>query len=272
MTVRPLIKSMVTPQSADWVNRMQPLRMQRYATSSHNPMMNNVEGMAELVREKRQPAASDNPFRQLEQASADMVTQWWDGIRDIQDFWIESSFHWLYSTPHAKSIGANRSRRISDAPQEDLRSLVEVQEALDRMEEGGFAEGVIRMLIFLARSRGEVRRSRLQRSNEILEKTAPFAEMKPKHRTRLIHRESLIVAFEPDAALETLPHLFHDYDEKARALEICLEVAGPEEEMTEATLIMLKKLEKLLMVEGKVPQIDVQAKKGNGKGRKPAAA
>jgi hypothetical protein len=128
------------------------------------------------------------------------------------------------------------------------------------------------MLIFLARSRGEVRRSRLQRSNEILEKTAPFAEMKPKHRTRLIHRESLIVAFEPDAALETLPHLFHDYDEKARALEICLEVAGPEEEMTEATLIMLKKLEKLLMVEGKVPQIDVQAKKGNGKGRKPAAA
>jgi pimeloyl-ACP methyl ester carboxylesterase len=273
MTVRPLIKSMVTPHTAEWVNRMQPLRVQRYATSSNNPMMHGVEGLAETVRERRQPAASDNAFRQLEQAGADIVTQWWDGIRDIQDFWIESTFHWLYATPHAKSIGAAKSRRISDAPQEDLRSLVEVQEALDRMEEGGFAEGVVRMLIFLARSRGQIRRSRLQRSNEILEKTSPFAEMKPKHRTRLIHRESLIVAFEPDGALETLPRLFRDYDEKARALEICLEIAGPEEEMTEATVTMLKDLESRLMTEEKSAEpSDRIRKKGNGKGRKPAAA
>jgi hypothetical protein len=269
---------MVTPQSAELTNMLQPLRVQRYLTSSHNPLMGPVSGWAEQVRDRRRPVDGNNPFRLFERTFADMITQSWDGIRDLQDMWIETTFHWLYSSPHAKSIGERKSTRISDAPPEDLRSLVEVQEALDRMHDGGFAEGVVRMLIFLARSRGEVRRSRLERSNRILEQTEPFASMKPKHRTRLIHRESLIVAFEPELALETLAGMFHDDEERDRALQICREIAGPEDEMSSETIEMMDKLEQLLHNNLESPEDLVRAvaqiggKESSSSGESPAAA
>jgi pimeloyl-ACP methyl ester carboxylesterase len=278
LMMRPAIKAMVTPQTADIANKLQPLRVQRYATSEHNPLMGAVPALAEKARDERKPVDANNPFRQMERATADMVTQWWDGMRDLQDMWIETTFHWMYSSPHAKTIGEKRSTRISDAPQEDLRSLVEVQEALDRMQEGGFGEGVIRMLIFLARSRGEVRRTRLERSNRILEQNEPFASMKRKHRTRLIHRESLIVAFEPEQALETLAGLFHTDEERDRALEICREIAGSEDEMSPETIEMMDKLEQLLDGSQESPQELVRAVTqigGNGSGGRsepPAAA
>jgi hypothetical protein len=41
----------------------------------------------------------------------------------------------------------------------------------------------------------------------MLETVEPFASIPPKQKTRIVHRESLIVAFEPDAALGTLPKL-----------------------------------------------------------------
>jgi tellurite resistance protein len=200
------------------------------------------------VRDQRQRVDEDNPFRRLERTAASMVTQWWDGARDIQDFWIETTFHWLYGAPHIKEMGERLSRRISEAPQEDLRSLVHVQDALDRMDDGGFAEGVVRMLIFLAQSRGQVRRSRLQRSNEILEQTEPYASMKPKHRTRLIHRESLIVAFEPEAALEGLAKLLKTPEERQRAIDVCWQIAGPEDEMSQATVDMMHRFGEILDV------------------------
>jgi hypothetical protein len=70
--------------------------------------------------------------------------------------------------------------------------------------------------------------------------------MKPKHRTRLIHRESLIVGFEPEAAMESLPKLIRSGAERKRAVEICWEIAGPKEEMSPETLDMMEKLTKVL--------------------------
>jgi hypothetical protein len=144
------------------------------------------------------------------------------------------------------ALGERQSRRISGAPQEDLRSLVQVQDALDRIDQGGFAAGVIRMLIRLAHSRKEVRRSRLERSNQMLLSTEPFASMKPKARTRLIHRESLIVGFEPEAAIAALPTLIQGDVERREALDLCWTIAGPREEMSPETLEMLARLAAVL--------------------------
>jgi hypothetical protein len=124
-----------------------------------------------------------------------------------------------------------------------------VQDALDRMDEGGFAAGVIRMLILLARASGSVRRSRLERSNHMLETVEPFASIAPKHKTRIVHRESLIVGFEPDEALRALPKLLPGVEDRARAMLMCREVAGPVEEMSEAVVSMFTRLAEVLDVE-----------------------
>ena len=178
----------------------------------------------------------------LEQFGADLVTQGWD----MQNAMIEMSFHLLWSLPPVAALGAPVSQLISEAPQEDLRTLVQVQDALDRIEQGGFAAGLIRMLILMAHSRKEVRRSRLERSNRMLMTTEPFASMKPKTRTRLIHRESLIVGFEPEEAIAALPKLIQGEEDRRRALALCWEIAGPREEMSHETLVLMGRLAAVL--------------------------
>jgi hypothetical protein len=102
------------------------------------------------------------------------------------------------------------------------------------------------MLIFLAHSRKEVRRSRLERSNQMLMSTEPFASMKAKHRTRMIHRESLIVGFEPEAAIAALPKLIQGEEDRRRALDLCWSIAGPREEMSAETVAMMARLASVL--------------------------
>jgi hypothetical protein len=82
------------------------------------------------------------------------------------------------------------------------------------------------MLILLARARGAVRHSRLERANRVLETEPPLCDMTPKHRTRLVHRQSLIVAFEPVDALRRLPRLLDTREARERALRLCVEVSG----------------------------------------------
>jgi hypothetical protein len=249
LTWRPWLKACVTPQSAEAAVALHPLRAQRYALSSRNPWLADVPAAAANVRAQRTPAAADNPYRQWERFCGELVTQWWSGVRDLNEFTIEWTFHCLYGSPAARAVGAPRSRRVSDAPLGDLRALATVQDALDRIEEGGFPAGVVRMLILLARARGTIRKDRLERSNHMLETVEPFASISPKHKTRIVHRESLIVAFEPDAALNTLPTLLAGQDERRRAIELCLDVAGPLEEMSGAVLETFRRFGEVLGVD-----------------------
>jgi pimeloyl-ACP methyl ester carboxylesterase/tellurite resistance protein len=249
LTARPFVKAMVTPASAKASFAMHPLRVSRYVLSDRNPWMAPVADAAEGVRATREAASPDNVFLRMERLGAAGVTQWWDVVRDWNEFMIEWSFHALYSSPAARAFGASRAVRVSDTPATDPYALAPVQDALDRIETGEFAEAVTRMLVLLARARGSVRRSRLQRSTEILDATEPFASMKLKHRTRIIHRESIIVSLEPDAALHALPKLLPKQEERVRAMEICFAIAGPAEEMSPPVVAQFARFAEILGVE-----------------------
>ncbi len=246
LTLGPLVRAMSNPTTAQLLAATSPMRFQRALQSDSNPLMQPFAALAEQVRAGRQAVPADNPFRQLEQTGADLVTQWWEGVRDVQNALIETSFHLMWAAPPVTALGEQMSQLISEAPQEDLRTLVQVQDALDRVDQGAFAEGVIRMLILLAHSRKEVRRSRLERSNRMLMSTEPFASMKPKQRTRMIHRESLIVGFEPEAGIRALPQLLQSDEDRRRALALCWEIAGPRAEMSDETLAMMRRLASVL--------------------------
>ncbi|QVL51227.1 MAG: DUF3141 domain-containing protein [Thiocapsa sp.] len=246
LTLRPFVQAISNETSAKFLADTSPMRMQRWLESDRNPLMQAVQGFAEEVRKQRRPAADDNPFRIMERAGAGLVTQWLDNARDMQNAVIEWNFHLLWGAPPVQAMGEQLSRTVSEAPREDLRTLTSVQDALDRIELGDFADGVIRMLIFLAHSRKEVRRSRLERSNRMLMATEPFASMKAKHRTRMIHKESLIVGYEPEAAMDALPKLIVSMEDRRRAMALCEEIAGSRDEMSPETLAMLDRLARAL--------------------------
>jgi pimeloyl-ACP methyl ester carboxylesterase len=242
LTVRPLVQAISNEVSAKVLANTGPMRLRRWLESDRNPLIQPMASLAEQVRNNRRATAEDNPFRMLEQFNANLITQWWDGVRDMQNALIEWNFHLLWTLPPVQALGERQSRTTSEAPPEDLRTLNTVQDALDRINLGGFADGVVRMLIFLARSRKEVRRDRLERANQMMTITEPFASMPAKQLTRMIHRASLIVSFAPEEAMATLPALIRTPEARKDALAICETIAGSRNEMSPETVDMFNRL------------------------------
>lgn len=263
LTLRPIIRSMVTPESADRYFKSAWPRVQRVALSDQNPLVAPVAGLAEQVRQNRHPVGADNPFFALQNIWADSVENALDAYRDVRDAFKELAFVSMYTTPWMQAIGEEELRRrasLSDNTEVDLRARAEVQEILARASDGGFAEGVVRILIILAQARGTVRRTRLARSAQVLTRSAPFDQLSEQARARLIHEQSVIVELEPEQALASLPDLITDPAERKRAIDLAIEIAGPtREEIDPAALVKLQEIEATFAAAQKAKPVAVAA-------------
>ena len=244
LTWQPLIRALVTPAAAAAQKQLHPMRSQQHFFSRKNPLFANIADVAEQIRARRTPAAKDNPFVELQQIQADVIEYGWNYYRDTRDAAVELTFHSLYGTPWMRRIGAGRHTR----PQaHDVTKFPHVQEAIKKAKHGGYAEGIIRMLILLARARGAVRRDRLERSHKLLHERAPFNSMTPEVRSAMISEQSLIVEFAGAEAVTSLGELLKDPVDRYRALNFVLDVAGPIDQMDPATIAMFKRFQAALL-------------------------
>ncbi|MGF1562773.1 MAG: DUF3141 domain-containing protein [Geminicoccaceae bacterium] len=249
MFVKPRLQMMTSDASAELFFKMNPLRLQRYLISDKNPMFSWLPPAVQMVESNRKPITKDNPFLRGEQLMSRWIEHSLNSYRDMRDAGYEMAFYSVYGT--LAVMGANPQDTLEEQV-EELPSQINplAQAALDKIDEGGYPAGVVRMLILLAKSRGGVRRSRLERSNTMLQSDEAFRNMDDMARSVLINQQSLIVAIEPERALEHLPVLFASADERARALAVCEEIAGPRSEMSEATVAMFDRLYHVLDVQG----------------------
>jgi pimeloyl-ACP methyl ester carboxylesterase len=251
--VRPTVRAMVTPASADMFFASQPLRTRRIALSSRNPAVAPVPKLAETVRRNRQPAALDNPFRRMETFWAESIEQSWNLVRDMREVWMELTFHAIYGAPALRAIGERSLVESRVSATEDLRALPQVQAALARIDQGGSAEAIVRMLVLLSEARGYVRRSRLERTAKLFADIEPFASMTDAGRAEILHTQSLIVDFEPEKALGALPDMIPTQADRRFALDVVMSIAGPENTMHPAALRMYRQFEAILIGAGSVP-------------------
>jgi pimeloyl-ACP methyl ester carboxylesterase len=244
ITARPLVRAVVTPEIAELTRAMHPMRLQQSFFSHRNPLFADLAAQADKVRGRRVPVAADNVFVALERVLADGVERGFDLARDTRDAAIEMTFYALYGTPWMRRLGAAQKR---PPVSHDLARIAHVREVVGKAAVGGYAEGIIRMLILLARTRGSVRRDRLERSDALLHSRAPFNSMTPEVRTRMIYEQSLIVEFAGEAAVTTLADILKDPVDRYRSLNFVLDIAGPIAEMDPATLAMYKRFQRVLM-------------------------
>jgi pimeloyl-ACP methyl ester carboxylesterase len=267
LTWQPVIRALVTPAAAEAGRRLHAMRQQHYFFSRRNPLFANIDDLAQAARRERTPATADNPFVQLEELCADGVERSWDLYRDTRDAAIELTFHSLYGTPWMKRIGTERAAR----PQShDVRTFPQVQETIKRAKIGGYAEGIIRMLVLLAHARGSVRRDRLERSDRLLHARPPFNSMTPETRRRMIHEQSMIVDFCGADAITTLADILKDPVDRYRALNLVMDVAGPMAELDAPTVAMFKRFQAALLTlarEWRDPDIEQGAQKADAERR-----
>ncbi len=244
--VRPFVQATVTEATAELGRMMHPLRVQRAAISSRNPMIAPMTALADMAAKNRAPASGTNPFVVAERLVADTIEQSLDIFRDLRDAAWEMTFFSVYANPWMRWFGRNFEFERTRKSKEELFALPEVQSALMHVSAGGFVEAVVRMLVLLAESRGKVRRDRLERSARVLTQDEPFRSLPMERRAQIIHEQTLIVEFAHEAAIETLPDLLRTEEERETAVAVVQYIPGPLDEMEPRTLSMLQRFRHVL--------------------------
>ncbi|OZI45680.1 DUF3141 domain-containing protein [Bordetella genomosp. 5] len=234
--LKPWIQASVTPHTAEWAQRMHPLRLPYELLSDHNPLIAPFKQVAEQVRADRQPAAPDNPFLIMQTMMSQAIESSLDIWRELRDDTIERVFMNVYGSPLVQDwagLGARPGaprKHPGVSPEHHEFMGDRAHELRDKILEGGLHEAAMRMLLYVTSAEGSIdersfsliREMRANASNALALQT--FKDM--------VREQALILRLDGAAAIRAIPHLLEDVDADAIATTLAtmkrvLEAAEP---------------------------------------------
>jgi pimeloyl-ACP methyl ester carboxylesterase len=217
---QPLVQAVSNDYSAKLAREFHPLRLQRWAVSDMNPWLWWLAPVAQAVKAQRQAVGPDDARRQAEKMGSKLISASLDYYRAMRDAVSEAAFFELYGNLFSLYL-ADKSEAIEHTRVTDPRELPFVKEALASIDEGGYAEAVARVAFLLARKGEPLPLSQLQLKQELI---ADYRELLPPvsfdQARRIRGEQEIIVRYEPEKAIETLPVLLGERADRDRLLTL----------------------------------------------------
>lgn len=254
--MRPMVKAMSNDITANFLRTTHPLRLQRSLWSSKNPLAKGIQNLtftmtkpitpsAEAHQEApistkrankkqleyqtgtnpaatlpaKQPTLADNIFVQLEKLMMDNLINTIDFWRDWQGFMQESTFFNIWGMPWLRNYGQVEKSRLLKKP-EDLTQAVAVKQALAQVDKGGFVEAVLRMIVLISKgTEGKIDDTKMAKVAKTLTQK-PFSSLTETQLLTIMQQQTIMVRFDEQQAIDTLPMLLKTPDNKRKALHI----------------------------------------------------
>jgi hypothetical protein len=220
--MQPLVQSMSNEFTATLRRQFHPLRFQRWAISDINPWLGWLGPAAEMVKAQRKPVAKDNAALKLEKTASTAISASLDYYRTVRDAASEAAFFQTYGNVFSLYVADKREveEKTAEAIAEP-RELPFVQEALASIAEGGYAEALARVACLLARKGEPLLLSRLQVKQEMIAEYGDLLPVMTQDQWRRIRGEQeIIVRYEPEQALKTLPKLLSNPGDRERLVTL----------------------------------------------------
>lgn len=218
--LQPLIRAVVTPETARLSRRFHPLRLRYRLFSDNNPVMSGVAEMAAAVTAERHPVNDHNRWRQLEKMGSDMIENTLDKVRDLRDEWVEQTFMTVYGREGLQllaGLGA-QDRQVRFRPgvePEHRRFVAQRQKQLrERVDQGGVKAAVMRAIIHIlggGTSTDERNFERLEMVHTELEPGLSLSEYKAH-----VREQFLILRTDHESGMAALPQLLKGTNTKSR--------------------------------------------------------
>jgi len=257
--VQPWVRALATPQLAEWMRNLHPLRVGYEAFGRDTPAMKAVATEAEAAREKRKPAAKDNPFLKAQETVSESIVNVLDKWQDTQEALSESLFLSIYGSPALQAaVGIDPNDDPSPVPEmsAEHRKLLDarIAELKAGIGTGGLRECWIRALLYVGMTRGmfderslEALR-RMRREDEASRLTLSQFKI-------LVREQFFMLILDQEASLAAIPTMLPQDMELRRAavaaMRDVLSVAG---EISGETATRLKRVAELFGVSEGDPQ------------------
>ena len=217
---QPLVQAGATEYGAKASRALHPLRVQHWSVSDANPWLWWLEPMANAVRAQRQSASADQSWRKAERVNSELISASLDYTRALRDAASEAAFFLIYGNLFAFYLSDREAETgMASAAVGDPRALPFVAEALASIEQGGYAEALARVAALLAPRGTSLPLSRVQLRHELAE---DYKDMLPdvswEQARRVRGEQEIIVRYEPEQALATLPTLLSNAADRSRLL------------------------------------------------------
>ena len=216
--VQPMVKALAPKAGAP--ASQHPLRMQYEMFSKAGPLMSAVERAADQVRERRAPAAPDNPFLAMQERMSGQIVQALDAFAAMRDRTVEATFLAVYGSPMLQAMTgitadtiARRKPGKSAMHSELLR--MRIAEIKARTGEGGLQQAVIRGLIYAGAKRGAVDERGLQALRSI-DLSDGGARMTLTQFKAMVREQFFLLLLDQEGALAAIPKLLPEDRELRR--------------------------------------------------------
>jgi pimeloyl-ACP methyl ester carboxylesterase len=226
---RPLVKSVANEYGAKLGRVFHPLRFQRWAVSDLNPALWWLAPAAQATKAERRALGPEHPARRLEATASELMNAALDGYRDLRDAFCEATFFQIYGNLFAFYFDEAGGPEMQARPAVDPRELPLVRETLASIDKGGYPEALARVAVLLAERDEPLPLSRVHLAHDLLEDYHELLPDLPPDQVRQIGGEQeIIVRYEPDRAVETLPALLPKPEDRQRLLRLLDRVLADE--------------------------------------------
>ena len=216
--VSPLVRTMSNPEWAKLQRLFHPLRVQRWAWSSLNLWLSWLKPAAETIRDRRRAVPADHPLRKAECLYSGVISAQLDCYRDIRDALSEAMFFGLYGSLFAACLAETEKGKPAADPE---RQAAFSQNLAAAISEGGFLDAVARVDALLARHGKPLQLSLIELKKELVKDyKSLLTDFSWDEARRIRGMQDLIVMYEPTAAINALPKLLADRDDRRRFLAL----------------------------------------------------
>lgn len=229
--VRPWVRLFSNPVSALFLKQINPARTTRYWFSDMNPFMMPFQPAARWVRDHRKPLSEDNPFLAVEQKMSTSIESYLTGVQEIRDGWQSFLFKTLYGNPFLEwfLLGSPDAAKTREELEQDKRDRLKEKEAdeqrwLSMVTEGGFVEGIIRIILAIAWADKTLDDDEIEQIRALVCSHSTLSQVDKGDLQRIVTEQSRILQIDMDSALEALPQLLPPSPERDEAVTRAREI------------------------------------------------
>jgi pimeloyl-ACP methyl ester carboxylesterase len=219
--VQPWVRAAVTPQMAEWMTKLHPLRVSYEVYGGDNPVMKAVAEAADNIRKHRKPAAADNPFLAFQETVSKSIVDALDKWRETQEVLSERFFLTIYGSPALQAaVGIDPEATVSPkpemSPEHRQRLEARIAELRAQIGHGGLRECVIRGLLYVGMARGMVDERSLEALRRARSEDAGSKLTLAQFKT-LVREQFFMLLLDPEASLAAIPKMLPSNEDERRA-------------------------------------------------------